>query len=597
MCKTTTGNQTAAAPEKVRTARRAPGGGGSGPPPEAPNAFHGKSERVPEVAYIRERPGDQFLGSAKTYYQLFGIDVGELDSIEQVVVQVANNTTVFQRFVIVSHANPRGMLIPFFLNGVKGTSKEIFREFAKSDLDGLRLLVPFELSVGHLARWNNILPSLITLVKSKSATVLTPFGVTNSGDLSGDLLDFFKFAFDIVYMRDPGRVRRNASQAGGLTPAQRTTLENFIGEILIQLTPKVMAARHVTEAQVQTLRTVITSITYAELNVPDANPELGLDDESMNDFPTLTAVVTAIHNEFRKKLNAARTKINASTLIDIRGCRAGQDADYVEAIREFFGTGDQKPMVTAPRHFQSYPKIAFHLPLTRAHITSWLSGNNWNQTSSQMKQAFTTWAELIRLRPLHYDFWLALFRGEATRFDALAWRNEIPALFIPTPGVAQLTGLDLAGVIGKLKDYFNVPNAQVPNAAALTGANRLTAIKTFMTAAADSLENGDGLHYYMLFAGLPVFVQGTPELSKNGLVMLDAHKGPALQSWYKCLWKDPLPSSGPYTTASISNQDHRQAAGLVGEDRTSFIGICPIPKYNYCIRKRPLPVDEDESLC
>ena len=627
---------------------------------------------MPEVAFIRERPGDGFLTSARTYYELFGIDVAMIDSIEQIVVQIANSTTVLQRIALVSHAHPRGMIIPFFTNGVRGTNKEIFREFAKSDLDGLKLLSPFDPAVRHLFNWDSILTSLMTLVRSANAAALQPFGLQSSGNPSGDLLEYVKFAFDIVYLRNPGRVLRNTSEPGGLSAGQRTILENFVREILNQMRPRLVTSLGVNAAQVDALRDVILGLTYSQLNVGDFHPDLGLSNDNMNDFPTLQAVVTAINNIFRTKLSAARTKLNASSIIDIRGCRAGEDPDYVEAIREFFGTGAQKPMVTAPRHFQAYPKIAFQPPATRANIASWLSGSHWGQSSTQMKQAFTNWAELIRVRPLHYDFWLALFRGQATRFGALAWRSEIPALFIATPGLAQLTGLDLAGMIAKLKDYFNVPNAQVPSASVLSGlasvtsnlptwlprlvppaadamssadratlftnlnqidtalgqtlvpdtspnganpptaaqlrgyqtallnhleTNRLAPIKTFMTAAGDSLETGDGLHYYILFAGLPVFVHGTPELNKNGLVVLDAHRDPALQSWYKCLWKDPLPATGPYTTATIGNQDHRQVAGLVGEDRTSFIAICPIPKYSHCIRKRPLPADEDESLC
>ena len=609
MCKTTKGNQSAASPDTVRTARRTPGGGPGGPPPEPANAFRGKSERVPEVAFIRERAGDGFLTSAKTYYELFGIDVAPVDSIEQVVLEIANYTAPpYNRLLLVSHAHPRGMLIPFFTNGVKGTNKEIFREFAKSDLDGLKLLSPFEPSIRHLFNWNSIVSQLMGKLREVNAAALQPFGLQSSGNPTGDLLEFMKFAFDIVYLRNPGRVRRNTSQAGGLTAGQRTILENFVGEIMNQMRPGLVSSLSVTTGQVNALRSAITGLTYNDLpGVTDAHPDHGRTDKNRNDFPTLQAVVNAINNGFRTKLNAARTKLNASTLIDIRGCRAGDDADYIEAIREFFGTGAVKPMVTAPRHFQSYPKIAFQPPATRAHIASWLSGSNWGHSSSQMKQKFTDWAELIRVRPLHYDFWLALFRGQATRFDALAWRSEIPALFIPTPGLAQLTGLDLAGVIGKLKDYFNVPNAQVPSAAALSGPNRLTAIKTFMTAAGDSLETGDGLHYYMLFAGLPVFVHGTPdpELNKNGLVVLDAHRGPALQSWYKCLWKDPLPASGPYTTASIGNLDHRQVTALVNQLRdennnvieTIGLAICPVPRYSHCIRKRPMPPDEDDSLC
>jgi hypothetical protein len=126
---------------------------------------------------------------------------------------------------------------------------------------------------------------------------------------------------------------------------------------------------------------------------------------------------------------------------------------------------------------------------------------------------------------------------------------------------------------------------------------RLTAIKTFMTAAADSLGTGDGLLYYLVFSGLPIFVHGIPQLARNGLVVLNVHRAAALQQWYTCLWQQALPAAGPYLSANIDTLDHRQVAALVGEDRTSYVSMCPIPRYSHCIRKRPMPQGEDESLC
>lgn len=674
MCKTTKGSQTAASQEPVRSARRS---GASGGVPEPANAFRGKPERVPQIVFIRERSGDGFLTSAKTYYELFGLNVRMVDSVAEIVSIMAQPGSVYQRLAIVNHANPRGMIIPFFTGGVRGTNKEAFREFAKSDLEGLKLFSPFPSASGHLFDWDSIMSSLMGLLRTRNSAALQPFGFDTSGSppTGSNLREFFKFSFDIVYLRNPGRVRRNDATSSGINASQRTILENFVLEILNQMRPGLVSSLSVTSTQVNTLRSTITSLTYADMttvaNLGNFHPHLDLEDDSMNDFPTLQAMVPAIQGGFRTQLNAARQRINASTLIDIRGCRAGEDEDYLEALREFFGTGAQKPTVTAPRWFQAFPKIAFQPPANRANIASWIGAAHWGHTSAQLKEAFRNWADLIRVRPLHVDFWLLLLRGQAVRFGALAWRSQIPALFIPTPGLADLNGLDFAQVIGKLKDYFNVPNAAVPNASTLTSLvpvtsnlaawsvylltpapdsatsvqrttifqnlqqintalsqslvptsspnapdpptsaqirgyqtalvgfleNTLTPIKNFMTAAADSLETGDGLHFYLLFAGLPVFVHGIPELNKNGLVVLHGHRAVALQSWYKCLWKDPLPATGPYTSATIETIDHRQVVGLVGADRTSFLSICPIPKYMNCIRKRPMPSGEDESLC
>lgn len=674
MGKTTKGTQAAS---QVRLRQIQPNQATGGAP--APNEFLGKPERTPQIVFIRERAGDGFLTSAKTYYELFGLDVRMIDSVAEIVSILAQPGAVYQRIAIVSHAHPRGMIIPFFTNGVRGTNKEIFREFAKSDLDGLKLLSPFEVPLNHLFNWDSIMGSLMTLVRSRpDADALQPFGLRTSGSPSGELRDFFRFCFDIVYMRNPGRVRRNttAAEAGGLSAGQRAILENFVGEILNQMRPRLVSSLSVTAPQVQALRAALTSLTYAQMDAAaglgNFHPDLGLTNDSMNDFPTLQVVVPAIQGGFRTQLDAARQRINASTIIDIRGCRAGQDEDYLEAIREFFGTGAQKPTVTAPRWFQAFPKIASRKITNRADLQGWIGSTQWGNTSAQLKTAFRNWAELLRVTPLQTDFWNGLLRGQAIRFGALTWRSQIPALFIPTPGLAELNSLTFAQVIGKLKDYFNVANASVPNASTLTNlapvtdnlptwspmlltpaadsatppqrttlfqnlqqintalgqsfvpatspnapdpptsaqlrgyqtelvnfleTNRLTPIKNFMTAAADSLATGDGLFYYLVFAGLPVFVHGIPELSKNGLVVLNAHRAIALQSWYKCLWKDPLPATGPYISASIDTLNHRQVTGLVGEDRASYLSICPIPRYMSCIRKRPMPPGEDESLC
>lgn len=675
MCKKTTNRAPSLEDARRILPNTSSGGSGSGGAP-APNAFLGSPERTPQIVFIRERTGDGFLTSARTYYELFGMDVRMVDSVAEIVSLLAQPGSIYERIAIINHAHPRGMIIPFFTNGVRGTNKEIFREFAKSDLDGLKLLSPFEVPLNHLFGWDSIMSHLMGLLRSRSAASLQPFGLHASGSPSGDLRELFKFCFDIVYLRDPQRVKRNPSQTNGLTAAQRTILERFVVEILNQIKPRLVSSLSVTSSQVDGLRSAITALTYADMtgvaSLGNFHPDLGLTDDSMNDFPTLEAVVTAIQGGFRTQLLAARQRINASTLIDIRGCRAGEHEDYLEAIREFFGTGDRKPTVTAPRWFQAFPKVAFQPPATRANIASWIGAARWGHTSAQLKEAFRNWAELIRVRPLHVDFWRTLLRGEAVRFGALDWRTQIPALFIATPGLAELNGLSFSQVIGKLKDYFNVPNAAVPNASTLTslapvtnnlsawsaalltpasdsatstqrgtlfqnlqqintalsqsfvpatspnapdpptGAQlrgyqtalagflentRLAPIKNFMTAAADSLETGDGLYFYLLFAGLPVFVHGTPELNKNGLVVLHGHRTVALQSWYKCLWKDPLPTTGPYTSATIENINHRQVAGLVGEDRTSYLSICPMPRYMHCIRKRPLPTGEDESLC
>jgi hypothetical protein len=675
MGKTTKGTQAAASPEAVRTARR--DGSSGGGETEPANAFRGKPERVPEVVFIDARSDNAFLDDAQPFYEFFGLEVHRVNSVAAILPLIAAHGSVYQRICIVSHAHPRGMIIPFVDNAIRGTNKEIFRGFAESNFAGLQSLNPAPPSFGkHLANWNTMMSFLMGVLRGKpgAEAILNPFGLQTSGTPSGNLREFFKFGFDIIFAREPGRVRRNASATTGLNAARRATLENFIEEIMNQMVSGLVSELGVTGPQVEALKTLLLGMVFSDLqpNIGSADAHLGLTGGNVNDFQTLEAIVIAVRGGFRDDLNAARQKINASTQIDVRGCRAGREVEYVESLREFFGRGEQKPMVTAPCVFQVFiPNGRFERPETHSNVANWINGTRWDHSSNELKNAFNEWAELLRVRPLHVNFWRDLLRGEAIRFGALGWRGDIPELFIPTPGLDELDGLGLGAVINKLKDYFDVASGDVPSSSDLSGIASVTTelaawrphllddiddsmpsaersalfnqlkqidsdlgqslvpdtspnapepptavqlrgyqndlvtflettplapIKTFMTAAADSLESGDGLYFYLLFAGLPVYVHRTLSTDQMGLVVLNPHQREALQSWYKCMWKDPLPASGDFLSANITDSDSRQFIS-VSEDHAHFDALCPHPDYMDSIRKRPLPPGETESNC
>jgi hypothetical protein len=604
MSRTTNRSQNAGAPNLVRTAQRTAGPGGGAPAPPA-NAFLGKPERVPEVAFIRYRKTeDKFLGNSKDYYELFGIKTAPVESIEQWLDKISTSATVWRRIVLVSHAHELGMIIPFFVNAGVGTNMELFSEFAKSDLDGLMALLPFPPNSPHLFNWGSIISSLMGLIRAANAAALQPFGFQSSGNpTQGDeLFNYIRFAFDIVYLRDPLRVRLNDRQEAGkagISKDQRKILEDFVREILTQIRPKVVTASGATPAQVDALRDVILGLKYAQLGVDDdLHPHLGLEPGMVNNFVTLKAAVASIRNGFRTKVIEARKKIDGSTIIDIRGCYAGEKEDYVEAIRTFLGTGERKPVVSAPRHYQLYSYIRYFKVMTsRADIANWISKTQFELAPSKLKDAFRKWAELVAIDPLHTKFWDDLLSGPAADFASMGWRNSIPPLFLPTPGLDLLKTLNLPDAVKKLRDYFNVPGT-LPSAADLNDpAKRDTVLKPFMTAAADSLKNGDGLYFYMIFTGLPVFVHATPGIKTNGLVVLDAFQDEAMQSWYRCLWKDPLPATGAHKNADVKLDNFRQIIALVGANRTDVVSICPIPRYYHCMRIRPRPPDLEESSC
>ena len=205
-----------------------------------------------------------------------------------------------------------------------------------------------------------------------------------------------------------------------------------------------------------------------------------------------------------------------------------------------------------------------------------------------MKDA-KAWASLIKVDPLHTNFWSNLFGGTPANFTSLSWRSTIPALFIPTPGLATLAPLDLAGVVTNTADMFNVPAGSVPNASQIA-AKDAAAFQTFMTAAKDSLENGDGLYYYLLFAGLPIFFFNKNNFTNHeGLMALKTFEKDAMQSWYKCMWAGDLPSnaSNESKNATLDKEIARRAPMLQDDHNATQFAICPAAEYGEHIQTSP----------
>lgn len=590
MCSSTTPKTKAASPAVkgpstiVKTVAGGSGGGGGSAP--APNKFGGYQEPVPDAVFLSTAGTQQFLKEAKEFYTYFGLQPSDIKSIEALVLVFADpaNTKIYNRLLIVSHAHPRGMIIPFFTGGVVGTNKELFREFAKSDFDGLMVLNPF--LPDPVFDWGSVVVTIMSNIRSNTAraTTMDPFGLKTNGRPEKELWSFFRHCFNLVFVRTPNHVK--AKNGSFISAPQRNTLVKYLGEIITQYQKKIEGVTvdgHVlTKTNLDALRTMLTGLTLDDLNADSVYKLSDYTPDNVNYYPTLENAVRAVQDKFHEKVVKMRLRFTPTSGIDIRGCRAGEDADYLVAMREFFDRPENPRLsISAPRWFQSYRSVAFKLPHNRAHVAGFLASTIFNLGHDEQMKGARAWAELIKVNPLHTDFWSTVFNGTPAAFSSLAWRSNIPALFIPTPGLAELTSLDLAGVIGKLKDFFNVPAASIPSAAQITAADQ-TAFQKFMDAAKQSIENGDGIYYYMVFAGLPVFFFNNDKFITNeGLMVLKTFDAVAMQSWYKCMWAGTLPAnaSNASTTASINDEISRRVAILQDEHQVSEYAVCPAPSY------------------
>ncbi len=324
--------------------------------------------------------------------------------------------------------------------------------------------------------------------------------------------------------------------------------------------------------------------------------------------------------------------------------------------------------MTGPQLFQAYAEFFFNTLNSRANIRTLLSNTQRMHPPEKLRELLTKWAETIRVKPLHSNFWKGILEGRTVRLLALV-ETDVPELFIPAPGLKNLFDADVVKSIRALADFFNVANADVPAPAAMNAlkaaatrvkaaapsllapvadnaapaklqelyealrdidsaenqtlvpdtpptplraadirtfqkklldyfdATPLADLKKFMTAAAKSLNEEDGLFYYTFFAGLPVFIFGRPESQKNSIVVFTRHATAIQQSWYKCLWKDPLPPKGKYKTAALAVKLAHTMPALFNEDHVSLESVCPLPRYGLCMRIRPLPADELDGEC
>lgn len=660
MGKTSKSSQSAATSDLSTIPPNTGNGGGPVTPTPPANQFDGFQEHVPDVTFISTAGTAGFLNSARGFYGYFGLQPTNVNSIEHLLQILAGATATYQRMLVVSHAHPRGVIMPFFTGGVNGTNKEVFREFAKSDLHGLKYLDPFDPPIFN---WDSVFSSIMTDLRSlinstpALANALTPFGLQTSGIPSGDRKEFFEECFNWVFVGTTGRVRSRTGAA--ITAAQRNICRRFKGSIITQWGRKLVTGG-ITPANVELLRTALTSLSIGDLHVGTFQYSLSdFQADNMNYYPTLDNAARAVDADFRTNLTSARQRFTPASTIDIRGCRAGEENDYLVALREFFDRPDDPRLrASAPRWFQSYTSLGWERPRNRADIANYLQNGAFSRqvAAAEQRSAVLSWAGLIKVEPLHNNFWTDLLSGHAIKFCDLNWRTRIPALFIPTPGLTALNALDFKTVVTRLADFFNVPAAAVPGNPQFTSLNAITSaatsynqtlfttpaaanldtlfealkqintalaqsivpaakptpltttliaqyqtqllehlatqlvpVKNFMQAAQDSLQTGDGLYYYMLFAGLPVFFFNRDTMNHNGLMVLQTHDNAAMQSWYKCIWAEALPTgaANQSTGAAIGTAQSRRAPTLQDEHVLTELAICPSDKYGDHLENSP----------
>ena len=479
-----TGNTTALQRIPPNTAGAGGGAGGGAtnrpaPAPTGPAPLIGAPEFLPQHTFISVAlEGDNgFIANATRFHTNVGLDPDSVGSIEQILELLADagetGTGLLDRIRIVSHFfhpgpghpdQPSNMGINFLTHGGRGALKRHFEGFAQSSIAGLRALVTWEGRIG-------------------GTTVTTLTLVTSENEVLVELRSHGQAAVvDAVFppLAPPSDnkiefVKLHASKWGmahnspALPNALRTDLDSAYDLILADLRTRLgQPPDNVAAPQLDALAAAIAGLGQIP-GAPFVNP--GADDRYADNVHAGLAAFAG--DSFRNKLLAVRPRFDRFTTIDIRGCQAGADVPYLQAVQAFFGRSSTvRPVVTAPNLFQFFNQIP---EVTRWGTTPQAAAQGLNNlftsgfaphhSPASLQSQFADWADAFGITDAHLTFWRTTFQLPALEFCRLQWRSNIPARRVTIPRLDALPGAGLADVFTRLSDIFFVRASRRPTAA------------------------------------------------------------------------------------------------------------------------------------
>lgn len=494
MCKKTSrGNSSAEAVRGIDPNTAGPGGGspGTGSPfPTGTAPLFGIPEFLPDVTFIATpTPNDNgFIGNAEIFHRNSGLNPISLQSFEQLVELLNDSaqtrTGVINHLRVVSHFfvddenpgfTPSNIKIAMLNNSGRGILKHHFEGWAQSNYEGLKAMVSILTVSGttltlHPGVYADSLSRILNQLRPAQNAIINLIPTDGiSGEPTGLHKDFVTFAASKwALTRFPSIINNTAARNAAIAAYDilLTHLKTQIGSP--------------TSGQMTTLENAMVAL-----------PDWG---SFTNVSPSNTAYFTANANagmaafssNFFAKITTMRQRFNQFSTVDIRGCQAGRDLDYLRAIRQFFGSSPTvRPKVTAPDRFQRFNGLN---QITGVHSQNAVDGlfnsgiSPFNAT--ELRNQFNQWADAYGITQAHLDFWKTTFSLHVLEFCKLQWRTNIPQ---PNARSARLDALPTANFrdcISKLADIFFFTTAQKPTNVQL---NAIDPLLTNLTAWTNAL--------------------------------------------------------------------------------------------------------------
>jgi hypothetical protein len=370
-------DETAAVARLEREAERAPSAFGRAPFDVRERLDH----RIPlcHPIYISAHGGSKYLDAAANFYASWGYSGTDIhkgvNSIEEVVKDLAGHGSI-DHVTIVSHANPTLMRIRF----VDGSPDQVL----KSDWDVGTIADAVNLE-RHLAP-SSMIDTVIQNVQNGNAAVLSKLGPVTDPFVR----QFIWWTVDAVFAEYAGY---KAGVALRMKAAAQSHAQVYATRLSNPPTPSPggSAQAAVAEADLaaaeKAVRAQALAWQWGQNPPPDAGTQ-GEQETRVRESPSAEVVRLRDKPDFFQNVAKVRSAIGPDAWIEVQGCNAGTDRDYLKGMQRFFG-GASSPKVSAPDWFQVFGHYGW----------SWVADSNKDAETRWKKpgvpEAFAYWFPVI----------------------------------------------------------------------------------------------------------------------------------------------------------------------------------------------------------
>jgi hypothetical protein len=350
---------------------------------------------------------------------------------------------------------------------------------------------------------------------------------------------------------------------GGQAPRIAQSLDTVLTGIRQEVVRPPPDGAGVTAAQALALQNAILGITAFTFTLPTQDARF---------IQNLDAARTSLSAGFLADLGLVRQRLSASSWIDIRGCRVGQNLDYLRAVSEFFGRAGNRPHVSGPEWFQSFPTLGYR-PLRDSQIPG-LASQRWVRRALDHWFSETgTLRRLLWLQSLYLDLLIESRRLVLEQQDL----SGIPPLVggLRPPPDFGLVLPPIGGIGGFRPGRFQLPEPGFSTGLAPSFDLETPSIAEGVATRAEAeferlgqeverisgMSAADKLSYYLDQAlVLPVHHNG--RVSDIRLYVKHSLMDQAMDNWLNSQWSTDAPGLASLQGMAVTDQDPRRIAAL-----------------------------------